>query len=163
MCVSRSSGWWLGPVDLRSWFWTTQDSKRKIMQVSPVVSFSSVLTCFFLIMFLLMKLCNKVFVLQNAFSGYFSKVHKESQCHAVSAFGSGWVRVSTKRFDSLHTQFIGHTHIMETLIHSFHIQQWFCPEACCCPGPQPQLRTHHHQSCQQPTGGQRYDFCSDWD
>lgn len=27
---------------------------------------------------------------------------------------------------------------------SFHNIQGFCPEVCRCPGPQPQLRTHHY-------------------
>lgn len=129
MCASRSSGSCLAPVGWRSWFWITLDSKRE-----------------------------DLFSRQNKLSA-----HRQKN---VSAFI--WVyilsnlQISGELFPpriNTHT----HTHVHDcawTCIMKavFDALQWFCSEVGGCPGPQPQLRSHHPQPCQQPPGGQRYQY-----
>lgn len=56
-----------------------------------------------------------------------------------------------------------HTHVHDCawaciMKAGFDSLQWLCSEVGGCPGPQPQLRSHHPQSRQQPPGGQRYQY-----
>lgn len=65
------------------------------------------------------------------------------------------LRINTNTHTHTHVHDCGWTCIMKAV---FDAPQWFCSEVGCSPGPQPQLRSHHPQSCQQPTGGQRYQY-----